>query len=89
MPSSAKRPKAATGFSDLKLIDELIVDLRASRGTTLEELELYDSVGRAAIQRLREAWVSGEMPVITTSLATYFGSIVLIKPKRRAGRRKA
>lgn len=57
--------------SDLKLIDELLVDMRRT-GETYSQLERRSSVTRDAMQRLREAWKSGEMESITLSLALYF-----------------
>lgn len=57
-------------ITDLKLIDELLVDMRGTR--TWHELELSSSVTRAAFRRLREAWKAGEMPMITLSLVNYF-----------------
>ena len=57
--------------SDLKLIDELLVDMRAT-SQTYAELEVQSSVTRKAFARLRFAWKSGEMKVITLGLANYF-----------------
>lgn len=57
-------------MTDLKLIDELLVSLRDGR--TWQEVERDSYIARQAITRLRQAWKSGEMPMITLSLADYF-----------------
>lgn len=59
-------------MSDLKLIDELLCDLRAVYGLSWAEMESHSSITRAAMRRLREAWTSGEMPVITLGIANHF-----------------
>jgi hypothetical protein len=61
-------------MNDLKLIDELLCDYKTAKGITLADLEHYSSVTAAAMQRLRQAWKSGEMPVITLSFANHFDS---------------
>lgn len=61
-------------YSDLKLIDELLCDLKTCHGLTWAEVETYSSITRTAMTRLVEAWASGEMPVITLGLADYFRS---------------
>lgn len=58
-------------YTDLKLIDELLVDLKQKDALTWEELERRSFIAREAINRLREAWSSGEIKLITLSLAKY------------------
>lgn len=63
-------------MTDLKLIDELLIDLlQAKHYRTVAELENHSSVTRDAMERLREASASGEMPVITLRLARYFEGV--------------
>ena len=57
--------------SELKLIDEWIIELKGSSGI-LAALEPENCVARDALARLREAWANGEMPLNTPSLANYF-----------------
>ena len=64
--SNATRP-----YSDLELIDELLVDLRTELNVSWDALERHSSVTYAAIRRLREAYASGEMSVISLGLARY------------------
>lgn len=60
-------------MTDLKLIDELLCDIKQDMGVKWAYL---DRNGTSAVQeamtRLREAWQCGEMPVITLGLANYF-----------------
>lgn len=58
-------------MTDLKIIDELLVDMKGPNGT-FEDLENRFYVVREALARLRQAWLSKEMPIITLSLANYF-----------------
>lgn len=58
-------------YTDLKLIDELLCDMH-TLDMSWQDVEQSSSITRAAMARLRKAWFSGEMPVITHSLATYF-----------------
>ena len=58
--------------SDLKLIDELLCVLKDSRRLTWVELEVESYAARQALTRLRRAWESNEMPLITLSLAKFF-----------------
>lgn len=60
-------------YSDLKLIDELLCDLKAP-GESWADVERKTSITRYAMARLRKAHASGEMPVITLGLANYFAS---------------
>jgi len=60
-------------LTDLKLIDELLCDLKRS-GETWADVEQRTSITRAAMHRLRTAYASGEMPVITLSLAKHLAS---------------
>lgn len=59
-------------MTDLKLIDELLVDLKGVPGTWGDMDRRAGTVVREAINRLRQAWRSGEMPEITLSLCRYF-----------------
>jgi hypothetical protein len=68
-----------THYTDLKLIDELLCDLRERMRdrrcidpVSWEDVENDTSITRAAMARLRAAWKSGEMELITLSLAKYF-----------------
>ena len=56
----------------LKIMDELVVDLRSQQNITFAELEQRSSVARDAIAKLRRAWLNDEMPLMTLSLAKYF-----------------
>lgn len=57
-------------LSDLKIIDELLC-MMLERGTWAD-LERKYNITETAMQRLREAWENGEMPLITLSLSNYF-----------------
>ena len=61
-------------LSDLKLIDELLIDIMWSKGMRPADLEMgkVSSVVNDAMKRLRSAWKSGEMKLITLSFARYF-----------------
>lgn len=61
-----------TRMTDLKLIDELLCDLKSETGKSWAEIEKHSSVTREAMQRLYDAWTMGEMQMITLSLAVYF-----------------
>lgn len=61
-----------TAYSDLKLIDELLCDFRQREQLSWEEVESWSSITREAMARLRTAWRSGEMSIITLSLSKYF-----------------
>jgi hypothetical protein len=56
---------------DLKLIDELIVDLKDYSHLPFKELERESGVVRTALDRLQVEWNAGRMPIITLSLANY------------------
>lgn len=56
--------------TDLKIIDELLC-MMIERGTWAD-LERKYNITETAMQRLREAWASGEMSEITLSLSNYF-----------------
>jgi hypothetical protein len=66
--------------ADLKLLDEILCDLKtqiAPAGqfsATWAEVERHSSTTRDAMARLRRAWKTREMPAITLSLAQYFES---------------
>ena len=64
-------PKTSLPMTRLKLIDELLCDLKQP-GMTWEQVEKYSSVTREAMQMLRREWHAGRMKVITLSLANYF-----------------
>ena len=59
-------------MSDLRLIDELLIDLRSELKCTFTELTQHSTATRAAMDRLRVAWYSGEVKALTMSLARYF-----------------
>lgn len=61
-----------TRMTDLKLLDELLCDFKTATSRSWEEVEQYSSVTREAMQRLRDAWLADELPVVTLSLARYF-----------------
>ncbi len=66
-----------TKYSDLKLIDELLCDLKSAitKPGDLEPwrtVEEYSSVTRAAMRRLYDAYRAGRLLVITLGLARYF-----------------
>jgi len=58
-------------LTDLKIIDELLV-LMKPLGRSWDEFERSYSIVNAAMERLRIAYLSGEMQEITLSLANYF-----------------
>lgn len=63
-----------TKYSDIKLIDELLCDLRIALGSvSMSELERHSSVTRQAFARLREAYERGQ--TVTLSFAKYFDNI--------------
>lgn len=63
---------------DLKLLDDLLVNLKWTLGEhTWERVEAHSSIARGVMNRLREAWENEEMKEITRSLANYFKN----KPK--------
>lgn len=60
-------------YSDLKLLDEMLCDyMLIAKINTCEELERHSYLTGCIMRRLREAWKSGEMPVITMRWAIYF-----------------
>lgn len=65
-----RRRLSAREIADLKLIDELLCDLKQVAGLTWADLETYTSITRAAMVRLRGAWRL--MPAITLGLAKHF-----------------
>jgi hypothetical protein len=66
------RLRLAESAGDLKLIDELLCDLRQADGLTWKEMETFSSINHKAMARLRHAWTTNQMPLITLSLADYF-----------------
>lgn len=62
-----------SGYSDLKLIDELLCDIKSITGVSQwVNVEQQTSVTQQAMRRLREAYRTGEITAITLGLATYF-----------------
>ena len=60
-------------MTDLKLIDELLCAMKwRDHPVTWEQMEAQSSIVEAAMSRLRAAYRSGEMDVITLALAEYF-----------------
>lgn len=59
-------------MTDLKLIDELLCSMRQLLGVSWADMERESSVTRDAMARLRAAWESGEMPVLTLGIAEHF-----------------
>ncbi len=59
-------------MTDLKLIDELLLDVMQSNKLTPRELFHRSSVTQEAYLRIRKAWVAGEMPEISATWGTYF-----------------
>lgn len=59
-------------LTDLKIIDELLLDYKDEAHLTWKELESYSNLTSYAMNRLREAWKNNEMESITLSLANYF-----------------
>ena len=59
-------------MTDLKLIDELLVDLKGARNTDFETMYRQSSLARNALDRLKSAWLSGETTLLTLSLFNYF-----------------
>lgn len=61
-------------MSDLELIDNLLIELRAAHGVTPAQLRDDSlSVAGEAIQRLGNAFEAGEVPHITLSWAVLLG----------------
>lgn len=59
-------------YTDLKLIDELLCDLRSKLDITPEQLINHSGVTAAALRRLHQAFTSGEMPEITLTWSRLF-----------------
>ena len=59
-------------YTDLKLIDELVCEVKAWSHRDWDQLPEISSIMEYAMKRLRKAWNSGEMPKITAGLADYF-----------------
>jgi hypothetical protein len=61
-------------MSDLKLLDELLCAYMRERDLQPTDLEgdKGDSLTRDVMKRLRKAWKSGEMTIITMTWARYF-----------------
>ena len=60
-------------LTDLKIIDELLCDIKQRENLTWEQLEDHSNITRYAMGRLREAWcVKFEMDTITLGLSEYF-----------------
>ena len=59
-------------MSDLKIIDELLIDFMHAVKLQPRDLETYNSATRDALCRLRDAWNSDEMWYITLTWNNYF-----------------
>ena len=59
-------------MSDLKLIDELLVDLMRSNKKEPHEMFHHSHVAQEALLRIRKAWVNGEMPEISATWGSHF-----------------
>lgn len=60
-------------LTDLKLLDEVLLDYMRELGLQPHHMPYYSSTTRDAIARLREAWERGEMSQgITMTWAEYF-----------------
>lgn len=59
-------------MTDLKLIDELLCDIVQQQKLSWMDMETHTSITREAMKRLRFAYKSGEMPIITLGLANHF-----------------
>lgn len=59
-------------MTDLKLIDELLCDIKQTNNLTWLQMEHHTSVTNEAMNRLRSAYRSGEARLITLGLALYF-----------------
>jgi hypothetical protein len=63
-------------MTDLKLLDELLLDYMVAKKLKPADLESHSAgtITHEVITRLRSAWESGEMPEITLTWANYFRS---------------
>lgn len=59
-------------LSDLKIIDELLCDLKQHLNLRWEDLESYNNICNYSMNRLRIAWKNREIERITMGLAEYF-----------------
>lgn len=59
-------------ITDLKIIDEPLCVIKQQDQHTWDEIERRGYTCREAMARLRAAHTSGEMKIITLSLAKYF-----------------
>ena len=59
-------------YTDLKLIDELLCDLRHKLNISPTQMLTYSSVTKTALQRLYQAFSNGEMPEITLTWSRLF-----------------
>ena len=59
-------------LTDLKLIDELLCDIKSRDELTWAQMETQSSATAEAMVRLRQVWASGSLRVLTLSLAQYF-----------------
>lgn len=62
-------------MSDLKLIDELLLDLKDALRTDWSGVHGHSSITRAAMDRLASAKQSGEIEIMTLSLRNYLERI--------------
>lgn len=69
-------PDGSAMMTDLKLLDELLIDYKTARGLNFADLEggHGSNLTVRIMRRLREAWQGGEMEAITLALADYFES---------------
>ncbi len=58
-------------MSDLKIIDELLCVMKRP-DQSWSDLENSYNITQIAMARLREAWNSKEMAMVTTGIANYF-----------------
>lgn len=61
-------------MTDLKLIDELLCEIRSRNNLSWAELESWSNLTREAMNRIRVAYYSKERPAITLGLSKYFES---------------
>lgn len=66
--------------ADLKIIDEVLT-LWKGPSKTWEDMEKKGYTIRNAMARLKQAWLDGEMPIITLSLANHFNRGLQIASK--------
>lgn len=65
-----KQPPRSKSYSDLRLIDELLIDLMLTYAKRPADMFERSSISRAAMERLRAAWKAGEP--MTAAWAVFF-----------------